>query len=51
MHDSKDIAWAREYDEPTAEVADADRNGGHAANESDADGWQQYRPTLESRWK
>ena len=43
MQDSKDIAWAREYDEP-AETGDGpDRNGAHATEESDPDGWQQYR--------
>ena len=43
MQDSKDMAWNREYDEPTEEVAEVDRNGAHAGDESDPDGWQQYR--------
>ena len=43
MQDSKDIAWAQGYDEPTEEVAEVDRNGTHAGDKSDPDGWQQYR--------
>ena len=43
MQDSKDIAWAQGYDEPTEEVAEVDRNGAHAGDKSDPDGWQQYR--------
>lgn len=44
MQDSKDIARARDYDEPTDEVAEVDRtNGAQAGDESDPDGWQQYR--------
>jgi hypothetical protein len=43
MQDSKDIAWAQGYDEPTEEVAEADRDGANAGGESDPDGWQQYR--------
>ena len=37
------MAWNREYDEPTEEVAEVDRHGTHAGDESDPDGWQQYR--------
>jgi len=43
MQDSKDIAWARGYDESTNEVADADRDDAHSEKQSDPDGWQQYR--------
>lgn len=43
MQDSKDIAWGREYDEPTEEVSEADSSGAHAGDQSDPDGWQQYR--------
>ena len=38
------MAWARDYDAPAAEVANEDQNAGlDAVNESDPDGWQQYR--------
>ena len=43
MQDSKDTAWARDYDEqPEEEIAANDRD---ASPEADAenDGWQQYR--------
>jgi hypothetical protein len=43
MQDSKDNAWARDYDESTDEDVDSDRNKSQKANESDPDGWQQYR--------
>ena len=44
MQDSKDMAWARDYDAPAAEVANEDQNAGlDAVNESAPDGWQQYR--------
>jgi len=38
------MAWARDYDAPATEVANEDQNAGlDAVNESDPDGWQQYR--------
>jgi hypothetical protein len=43
MQDNKDTAWGQEYDEPTDEVVDGDREDAQAGNESDPDGWQQYR--------
>lgn len=46
IQDNKDMAWARDYGAPTAEVADEDQKVGlDAVNEfdSDPDGWQQYR--------
>ena len=43
MQDSKDKAWARDYDEATDEVADINRDVADAANEPGSDGWQQYR--------
>ncbi len=43
MQDSKDIAWGREYDEPTDEVADESHGAANSGSEPDPDGWQQYR--------
>lgn len=43
MQDSNDKAWTRENDESTDEVTDSDRDAKNAGNESDPDGWQQYR--------
>jgi len=43
MQDSKDNAWPRDHDESTDDVADADHEVKQTANESDPDGWQQYR--------
>jgi len=44
MQDSKNMAWARDYDAPADEVSETDPNSDlGAANESDPDGWQQYR--------
>jgi hypothetical protein len=45
MQDSKDTAWARDYDDdPVEDVAANDREAGiHAGDATEADGWQQYR--------
>lgn len=43
MQDSKDNAWAQDHDSSTEEVAEADRNKARAGDDSDPDGWQQYR--------
>ena len=45
MQDSKDTAWARDYDDgPAVEDAANDREAGiHAGDEDNIDGWQQYR--------
>ena len=44
MQDSKDRAWASNYNTPATDVADDDRSDSlEAANEADPDGWQQYR--------
>ena len=44
MQDSKDIAWARDYDTSTEEVVEEDRNlQEQSGGQSDPDGWQQYR--------
>lgn len=43
MQDSKDIAWDREYDASTDEVSDEAHSTASTANETDPDGWQQYR--------
>lgn len=44
MQDSKDTAWTRDYDASTGEAEEENRNAEtEAANESDPDGWQQYR--------
>ena len=41
MQDSKDTAWAREYDEQAA--TDEAANDRSAGEDADKDGWQQYR--------
>lgn len=44
MQDSKDTAWVRNRDATADEAKDENRNAElEAANESDPDGWQQYR--------
>ncbi len=44
MQDSKNTVWAPNYDPPSDELADNDDNVPlDAPNESDPDGWQQYR--------
>ena len=45
MQDSKDTAWARDFDEhPNEDVAANDREAGEtAAGDAENDGWQQYR--------
>jgi hypothetical protein len=43
MQDSKDMAWNREYEEPTDEVAAESSDATSGRNESDPDGWHQYR--------
>ncbi|MGI9204103.1 MAG: hypothetical protein ACR2Q3_08840 [Woeseiaceae bacterium] len=44
MQDSKDMAWVRNRDASTDEAEDENRKAElEAANESDPDGWQQYR--------
>ena len=45
MQDSKDTAWASDYaDRSEEEIAANDREAGEfAGNDSDNDGWQQYR--------
>jgi len=43
MQDSNDKAWTRENDQPTDEVTDSDRDTKDSGNESEQDGWQQYR--------
>lgn len=44
MQDSKNIAWARDYDASTEEVGEEDPNDeAQAGGASDPDGWQQYR--------
>ncbi len=44
MQDSKDMAWARDYDASTDEAEEENKKAEtEAADESDPDGWQQYR--------
>jgi hypothetical protein len=45
MHDSKKVSWADNYDADASEDASAnDRDAGAPSDEqSDPDGWQQYR--------
>ena len=43
MQDSKDTAWGRDHDESTDKVVDESQDTTGTANESEPDGWQQYR--------
>ena len=45
MQDSKEISWANDYDADTsADVSANDQNEGvHSGDQTDPDGWQQYR--------
>lgn len=43
MQDSKDTTWGQDFDQPTDKVADESQGAANSGNESDPDGWQQYR--------